>query len=240
MSALPPIGCQQFDERADDLALGLVDEPERSQLLAHAAGCTACQALLDGLGTVVDRLLLTAPQVEPPAGFESRALARFAAVPAARRRVRAPLWAVACIALVVGAFGFVLAGVLDGGPNADAGATRRHRVGQRCRGGCDPAGRRATAARAHHLPEPEPEPGRAPLRAAARRRFVGGDRHVGAARRRAGCLGGRRHRGAAHGHCDAGHQRRRRDPGHRLVRLTRARGACRGGESSRPGGHSHR
>ena len=120
MSVLPPIGCQQFDERADDLALGLVDEPERSQLLAHAAGCTACQALLDGLGTVVDRLLLTAPQVEPPAGFESRALARFAAVPAARRRVRAPLWAVACIALVVGAFGFVLAGVLDGGPNADA------------------------------------------------------------------------------------------------------------------------
>lgn len=70
------MNCIEFEEQVDDLSLGHVEEPQRSELLRHAAGCASCQASLAGLGAVADRLLLAAPQLEPPAGFESRALAR--------------------------------------------------------------------------------------------------------------------------------------------------------------------
>ena len=76
MSEHDRISCEQFDGRAEELALGQLDDPERSRLLAHAADCPRCHSLFEGLGTVVDRLLLAAPQVEPPAGFEGRVLAR--------------------------------------------------------------------------------------------------------------------------------------------------------------------
>ncbi len=109
--ALPP-PCQAFDDLAEELALGMVEEPRRSELLDHAAGCPRCRATLDGLGSVVDRLLLVAPEVEPPTGFESRVLARLTpATMPARRRV--PIWAAAAAAvlLLVGGLG---AGVLLG------------------------------------------------------------------------------------------------------------------------------
>jgi len=73
------IDCEAFDAHAEELALGQLDEPLRGRLLAHAAGCPHCHSLIDGLGTVADRLLLAAPQIEPPADFESRALARLGA-----------------------------------------------------------------------------------------------------------------------------------------------------------------
>jgi hypothetical protein len=108
------INCDEFDQHADDLALGRVDEPQRSQLLVHASTCPHCQSLLEGLGTVVDRLLLVAPHVEPPAGFESRALARIVATPVpGRARFRVPLWAAAIVALSVGTTGFAVAHLLD-------------------------------------------------------------------------------------------------------------------------------
>ena len=124
MSTNPPIRCEQFDEGAEDLALGLLDEPHRSMLLAHAADCSMCQSLLDGLGTVVDRLLLVAPQVEPPAAFEIRALARIGTASVTpRQRFRLPLWAAAVAALIVGAGGFVTARLLDSSSSPSAAPT---------------------------------------------------------------------------------------------------------------------
>lgn len=101
MSGRDSIRCQQFDVHADELALGQLDEPLRGQLLAHAAECPHCHSLLDSLGAVADRLLLAAPQVEPPAGFESRALARLdagAVIPA--RRTTGRWWLAAAAVLV--------------------------------------------------------------------------------------------------------------------------------------------
>lgn len=72
----PSATCDVFDANADELALGLVDEPLRTSLLAHAAGCASCRSLLDELAAVGDNLLLAAPEMEPPAGFESRVLER--------------------------------------------------------------------------------------------------------------------------------------------------------------------
>lgn len=107
MSGGRPTSCELFDEHADELALGQVGEPLRGHLLAHAADCPHCHSLLDGLGTVVDRLLLVAPQAEPPAGFENRALARVGAPPAAVVRAihtrMLPVWVAAVASLVVGA-----------------------------------------------------------------------------------------------------------------------------------------
>jgi len=102
MNTSPTISCDQFDEQAEDLALGHIDEPQRSQLLAHASTCPPCQSLLEGLGTVADRLLLLAPQLEPPAGFESRALARVnTTTTSGTARFRVSLWAAAAIALII-------------------------------------------------------------------------------------------------------------------------------------------
>ncbi len=110
-----PLGpaCQTFDESAEDLALGMVDEPRRSELLDHAATCARCRATLDGLGSVVDRLLLVAPEIEPPAGFESRVLARLdlADGPTVRRT---PWWAVAAAVVLLLAGGFVAARLIGG------------------------------------------------------------------------------------------------------------------------------
>ena len=100
-----PTTCERFDTAADELALGIMDEPQRSQLLLHATGCARCSALLDGLGGVGDRVLGLAPQLEPPAGFESRALQRMGAEAApAGGASRAPRrsWAtVAAVAIVL-------------------------------------------------------------------------------------------------------------------------------------------
>jgi hypothetical protein len=108
------VQCTEFDEQAEELALGMVEEPRRSILLAHAASCPRCQSLLAGFGSVVDRLLLLAPQVEPPAGFENRALSRMgAAVPGSAPGRRVPVWAAAVVAVLLATAGFLTARAVD-------------------------------------------------------------------------------------------------------------------------------
>ena len=124
MSSNPTINCEEFDHEAEDLALGHVEEPRRTQLLAHAETCPQCQSLLGGLGTVVDRLLLVAPQLEPPAGFESRALGRLGApATASHSRFRVPLWAAAVAALIIGAGGFLVARLSDHSSKSNVAAS---------------------------------------------------------------------------------------------------------------------
>jgi hypothetical protein len=104
------VDCAMFDDDVDELALGHLDEPRRSRLLAHAATCAECHASLESLGTVVDRLLLAAPQVEPPEGFESRVLQRIPDDPAASSSKRTiGRWLVSVAAVAVA---FLAGGVL--------------------------------------------------------------------------------------------------------------------------------
>ena len=96
--------CAEVEELAAELALGGVGGAERAAALAHLARCDACRTLVDQLARAADTLLLLAPAVEPPAGFESRVLARIAAaaepVPL-RRPSRRRLWlGAAAVALV--------------------------------------------------------------------------------------------------------------------------------------------
>ena len=101
------IDCEAFADDAADLALGFSPEPLRSALLAHAADCARCAAELADLGRTVDALVELAPEVEPPAGFEARAVA--AMRPAARPAHRRSTWIGAVAAAVLLLVGLVAA-----------------------------------------------------------------------------------------------------------------------------------
>lgn len=94
--------CARVQELAPELALGLLPGEERALVLGHLVGCDACRAVTARLAELADALLLAAPEAEPPAGFESRALARMGPPARSRRReVRAATLA-AAVLLVVG------------------------------------------------------------------------------------------------------------------------------------------
>ena len=94
------MSCEQTRRLAPELALGIADGADRAQALRHLAECAECRRLVEELSAVGDDLLLLAPEHEPPAGFESRVLARLAPAPRPRprRRLRAVLFPVAAAA----------------------------------------------------------------------------------------------------------------------------------------------
>lgn len=106
--------CDELRAVAAELALDELTGSERSTALAHLSSCDACRALVADLAVVADAVLLVAPSIEPPAGFESRVLERIGQVSSPPRRWRF-VAAAAAVAAVVGAgIGFVAAH--DGGP----------------------------------------------------------------------------------------------------------------------------
>lgn len=74
-------GCGVLDDVIAELALGLLDGAERAAALAHIERCGDCQAEVASLTAVGEQLLLLAPEVPPPAGFESRVLGRIDPAP---------------------------------------------------------------------------------------------------------------------------------------------------------------
>jgi hypothetical protein len=101
------MSCEQTRALAAELALDIADGGQRAQALRHLAECADCRRAVEELTAVADELLMLAPEREPPAGFESRVLARMQPAPepaAARRRrgwfrVLVPVSAAAAAAL---------------------------------------------------------------------------------------------------------------------------------------------
>lgn len=89
--------CEEVRDAAAELALGVVAGQERARLLQHLDGCPVCRREVAELMPTADALLLAAPTVEPPAGFEDRTIRR---VLGPRRRRRGRSW-MAAAALVV-------------------------------------------------------------------------------------------------------------------------------------------
>lgn len=85
--------CDRVIELAPELALGTSVGEERAKALEHLARCAPCRRLVNELASLTDDILTLAPSKEPPAGFESRVLERFAA-----RRSRPRRWAWAAVA----------------------------------------------------------------------------------------------------------------------------------------------
>jgi hypothetical protein len=89
-----PPGCPEVRELLPELATGALAGDERASALAHVDGCAACRRELAALSRAADALLLLAPPVEPPPGFEGGVLARLdadAGPPPGRRRRRSLL-----------------------------------------------------------------------------------------------------------------------------------------------------
>ncbi len=116
------VNCAQLEELAAELALGTVSGAERAAALDHLAGCPTCRDLVEQLARVADSMLLLAPEVEPPPGFESQVLIRMGVVSApvvrlgpARAPRRRVLVGVAAAALVAGLAGAGVARLVDDG-----------------------------------------------------------------------------------------------------------------------------
>ena len=110
--------CAELREVSVDLALGDLSGSERGEALAHLSMCPVCGQLVGELTRVAEDLLLLAPEVEPPPGFESRVLARLGEQRQPRRHRLRSLVAIAA-ALVMFALGGGLVALMtagDGGP----------------------------------------------------------------------------------------------------------------------------
>ena len=68
--------------------------------MTHVASCAGCRRFVDDLASAADAILLTAPQVEPPAGFESGVLAQVR-TPSARKWPKLALSAAALLVAIV-------------------------------------------------------------------------------------------------------------------------------------------
>jgi len=103
----PRTDCEQVRELAPDVALGIISGEERAFVLDHIMACSDCRRKLAELGSVVDQLLLLAPSVEPPAGFESAVLDALDRARRPRRRPARLLAAALAGALLAGVVAFV-------------------------------------------------------------------------------------------------------------------------------------
>lgn len=81
------LSCDTCRELGPELALGLLGGDERAAALAHLHGCERCRDDVAALTGLHERMRVLVPPVEPPAGFETRVLARLAQAgqPRARR-----------------------------------------------------------------------------------------------------------------------------------------------------------
>lgn len=68
--------CAQLEEIAAELAFDVLGGDERGSALAHVDRCASCRQEVVRSAELLDTLLLLAPPIEPPDGFEARVLAQ--------------------------------------------------------------------------------------------------------------------------------------------------------------------
>src|SRR5215475_3623371 len=73
--------CGDFSEVAAELALGVLTGRERAEALAHLETCDGCREMVRQLAIAGEELVELIPAVEPPAGFETRVMARIGMIP---------------------------------------------------------------------------------------------------------------------------------------------------------------
>jgi len=95
------LGCPDVREVAPDFAFGILDGEARSDVLLHLDHCPSCQRYVSELSETADALVLLAPEAEPPAGFERRALDRIVESSRRRRWRNAKLVAVTAAAAII-------------------------------------------------------------------------------------------------------------------------------------------
>jgi hypothetical protein len=116
-------GCDRHRDDLAELVLDVLPAESRASVVDHVSTCVGCEERVAAMRRVVDDLLLLAPAVEPPSGFETRALSRLPGAVAVRRL--APRRRIAA-ALAVAAIAAVALGVATGWA-ASLRATREER-----------------------------------------------------------------------------------------------------------------
>ncbi len=76
MSELNDMSCEELAEVAAELALGVLTGRERATAIGHLDNCDECREDVRQLMVTGEQLLELLPPAEPPAGFETRVLAR--------------------------------------------------------------------------------------------------------------------------------------------------------------------
>ena len=102
------LDCAKLQEVSAELAVGDLSGSERAEALAHVARCPQCGQLVGELTRVAEGLLLLAPELEPPPGFESRVLAELGQQQRKPRRLGLRSLVAVAAALVLFAVGGVL------------------------------------------------------------------------------------------------------------------------------------
>jgi predicted anti-sigma-YlaC factor YlaD len=109
--------CAWARDRAEELALGVLDGAERAEVLRHVNACPTCQAVVHELAEVADVLAHLAPEAEPPPGFEQRVLRVIRGDRGRRLRRRVAVLAATAAAATIVAVGTVR--IVDAGRDAD-------------------------------------------------------------------------------------------------------------------------
>jgi Putative zinc-finger len=102
-------GCEEYENELAELALGVLTGRERARVLSHVESCPRCAEELEVLSRTADTVVMAAPEMEPPLGFEVRLFERMGVtdVRPRRRGLRPSRWVpavvgVAAAALVLG------------------------------------------------------------------------------------------------------------------------------------------
>ncbi len=114
--------CTQVRELAPELALGVLGGAERAEAVMHVNECARCQALVNELTEAADALLLLAPELEPPPGFEQRVLT--AGHARRRRNVRRWVASVAVAAAAAAIVSITVVRVVESGDGTPATVER--------------------------------------------------------------------------------------------------------------------
>jgi anti-sigma factor RsiW len=111
-------GCEQYSNDLAELALGVLTGRERAQVLAHVESCPRCADELEHLSRVADTVVQSAPEMEPPLGFEVRLFERMGVtdVRPHRRRFRPSRWVSAAVGVAAAALALGLGLSLTSSP----------------------------------------------------------------------------------------------------------------------------
>jgi hypothetical protein len=91
--------CDEVQQLAPEVALGIASGDERASVLAHARSCPDCRRVMEELSATADALLLLGPLRDPASGFESTVLAQMGS--RHPKRIRSKLVAAALASVMV-------------------------------------------------------------------------------------------------------------------------------------------
>jgi Putative zinc-finger len=127
-------GCEEYENELAELALGVLTGRERARVLSHVDSCPRCAEELEVLSRTADTVVMAAPEMEPPLGFEVRLFERMGVTdvrPRRRRRhLRGSRWvpALVGVAAVAAALALGLSLTSSPTPNVTAQSQRSRQV----------------------------------------------------------------------------------------------------------------